>query len=190
MNQKHGKGLFGFLAGITAGGLVALLTANRKGSDVRKDLAKEWSQGKPGTETLKKELKGIALGVKDTFEEVTSSPQFAKASKEMRKRFEEARAKAEVMLKEAEERASEYKDDAMDQADKFRKEVQKKAEKLMNDAKAAIMNEEEVIKAKAKKTVKKAKSAATSAAKSAVKTVKTAAKSPAKKSSAKKPAAK
>lgn len=156
MKQNHGKGVFGFLAGVTAGGIVALLTSKRKGSDVRKDLAKEWSAGGYGSDTLRKELTGMAQGVRDIWDDVTSTPQFKKASKDVQKRFTDARTRAEELIADAEERAVEYKDDALDKAEKLRKDAQKKASALMEDAKAAIMKEEKHVKKAVKKTVKKA----------------------------------
>lgn len=171
MGQKNGKGLLGFLAGVTAGGIVTLLTSPRKGAEVRKDLAKEWAAGKAGTDTLRRELTGMAEGMRDIFDDVKKSPQFAEASTKLQKGFEDAKNRAEALIDEAEAKAEEYRLEAMARADKLRQEAQKKAEKLFSEAKTAIMEGNEALlkptpspkkraaparkKAPAKKTAKK-----------------------------------
>lgn len=143
MKQNHGKGLFGFLAGVSAGGIVALLTAKRKGADVRKDLLGEWDSGKSGVETLKNELKGVASGAKDGFEELTSSDTYKKLSKDAQKKWTETKEKADSMVQEAQERASSSMHDAKDKASDLIADAQDRAKKMMEDAKNAIMPEDE-----------------------------------------------
>ncbi|PIV90569.1 hypothetical protein COW46_01985 [Candidatus Gracilibacteria bacterium CG17_big_fil_post_rev_8_21_14_2_50_48_13] len=152
MGKNNGKGLLGFLAGITAGGVVTLLTATRKGSEVRKDLAKEWAAGKAGTDTLKKELSGMAGSMRTIFDEVKESPQFSEASAKLQKGFEEAKGRAEALIEEAEAKAEAYRLDAMERAEKLRTEAEAKAQKLFANAKTAIMEgKEELLTPKTKK---------------------------------------
>lgn len=88
------KGLFGFLAGVSLGGMVGLFSAKRKGSDLRKDLLKKWEEGDAGLDVLKKDLAGAAEELKKGAKEVYDNPKVkdfaAKAKQELSEKSKEA----------------------------------------------------------------------------------------------------
>ena len=121
------KGLFSFLAGATFGGLLTLLSANRKGSEVRKAIMSEWKKGESGLNVLGKEAKDLAFEVKDTITEFYNSDQVQKALKDLG-------GKAKASFDEHYSQTMETLSDVKNITTKKIKEAQKGFEKKLEEA--------------------------------------------------------
>ncbi len=135
------KGLFGFLAGAGIGGLVALLSAKRKGKDLRADLMANWKEGKVGGALIKDELAGVAKEAREGMTELYNT-------KEVQKIAEEAKAKLDV----AKEHIGKGYGDVVSKA-------KKAADDFVGGLKEAKEDTQKAAKSTAKKTVSKAKKA-------------------------------
>lgn len=142
-------GIFGFLAGAGLGGLVALLSAKRKGRDLRNDLMASWKEGKTGGGVLKEELAGVAKEAKEGMTELYNTKEVQKIAKEAKAKLGEAKATIEKGYADVAGKAKKAADefvggmkDAMGDEKKVAQTAVKKAKKTVS---------------RAKKTVKKAK---------------------------------
>lgn len=141
------KGLFGFLAGAGLGGLVALLSAKRKGKDLRGDLMASWKDGKTGGGVLKSELAGVAMEAKEGMTELYNSKEVQKIAKEAKAKLGEAKEQLGKGYGEMATKAKKAADEFVGGVKESFAEEKKVVTKAATKAKKAV--------SKAKKTVKK-----------------------------------
>lgn len=135
-------GIFGFLAGASIGGIVALLSAKRKGKDVRKDLMSSWKDGKTGGNVLKDELAGVAMEAKEGMTELYNTDEVQKIAKSAKAKLDEAKGTIEKGY--------------ADVADK----AKKAADEFVGGIKDTMTHTKKPAKAAAKKAVSTAKKVA------------------------------
>lgn len=98
--MKQGFKLFGFLLGVVSGGLFTLFTANRKGSELRKDISKALKNKESLSAVLLEEIKGLGEEARKVAQEMTQS-DIALEYKEMAKdKFDELYTKAKDKMQE------------------------------------------------------------------------------------------
>lgn len=141
------KGLFGFMAGAGLGGLVALLSAKRKGKDVRADLMKSWKEGKAGGGVLKDELTNVAKEAKAGMEELYNTSEVQKIA-------EEAKGKLSQAKQQIEEGYGKVMDKAKHAADSIVEGIKGGTETAAEDVKDAVKSAKKTTSS-VKKTVTK-----------------------------------
>lgn len=157
--MKKGLGLFGFIFGTVFGGIFTLLTAKRKGTEVRKDLYKAMKNKENITELLIKELKGLGDEAKKMASEVRSSElveeykemateKFDDLYKQAEKKMTEVRAQFDGQWAELRARFEEGKEEAKKQAIIEGKAIASKVSKTTSEMKDKVEAGIENVKAK------------------------------------------
>ncbi|MFN7160503.1 MAG: hypothetical protein ACK4NC_02735 [Candidatus Gracilibacteria bacterium] len=152
--MKKGIGFFSFIFGTVLGGIFALFTAKRKGSEVRKDFYQAIKNKDNLSDLLLQELKGLGDEAKKIATEVRSS-ELVEEYKEM------ANEKFEDLYKQAQKKMLEMRTNFEDQWEELRVRFEEGKEEV----KAEAMTEGKALAAKANKTVNAAKNKATTAIK-------------------------
>lgn len=154
--MKKGLGFFSFLFGTVLGGLFALFTAKRKGSDLRKDFYQALKNKENLSDLLVQELKSLGEEAKKIAIEVKSS-DLVDEYKEM------ANEKFEDLYKQAQKKMFDMKANFESQWEELRTRFEEGKAELKKDAAA----ETKTLVSKAKKTAEGAKAKASSAVKKA-----------------------
>ena len=135
--MKKGIGLFGFIFGTVLGGVFALFTAKRKGSDVRKDFVKAIKNKENVLDLLIAELKGIGDETKKVANQIHSSEVVTEYKDMAKEKFDTLYAQAQEKIAHISSTLEELKEDVKTKFEEGKEKVLHGAEQVEEEIEVA-----------------------------------------------------